>query len=73
MLRHYLELKAAHPERMVFYWLRGFFGCLLEDAITLSRVLELTPAARRSAKRYCDSGRRDRPRGVTNALRHVHS
>ena len=52
MLRHYLELKAAHPERMVFYWLRGFFGCLLEDAITLSRVLELTPAARRSAKRW---------------------
>ena len=42
MLRHYLELKAAHPERVLLYRLGDFFECFFEDAITLSRLLELT-------------------------------
>ncbi len=42
MLRHYVELKAAHPERVLLYRLGDFFECFFEDAIELSRVLELT-------------------------------
>ena len=28
MLRHYVELKAAHPERVLLYRLGDFFECL---------------------------------------------
>ena len=45
MLRHYVELKAAHPERVLLYRLGDFFECFFEDAITLSRLLELTPVS----------------------------
>jgi DNA mismatch repair protein MutS len=41
-LRHYVELKAAHPERVLLYRLGDFFECFFEDALTLSRLLELT-------------------------------
>ena len=42
MLRHYVELKAAHPERLLLYRLGDFFECFFEDALTASRLLELT-------------------------------
>ena len=42
MLRHYVELKAAQPERVLLYRLGDFFECFFEDAITLARLLELT-------------------------------
>jgi DNA mismatch repair protein MutS len=42
MLRHYVELKAANPERLLLYRLGDFFECFFEDAITVSRLLELT-------------------------------
>ncbi len=42
MLRHYVELKRAHPERVLLYRLGDFFECFFEDAIRLSRLLELT-------------------------------
>ena len=42
MLRHYVELKRAHPERVLLYRLGDFFECFFEDAIQLSRLLELT-------------------------------
>ena len=42
MLRHYVELKAEHPERVLLYRLGDFFECFFEDAVELSRVLELT-------------------------------
>ncbi len=35
MLRHYVELKAAHPERVLLYRLGDFFECFFEDAIQL--------------------------------------
>ena len=37
VLRHYVELKMAHPERVLLYRLGDFFECFFEDAITLSR------------------------------------
>jgi hypothetical protein len=42
MLRHYVELKAAHPERVLLYRLGDFFEFFFEDAILLARLLELT-------------------------------
>ena len=41
-LRHYVELKAAHPERVLLYRLGDFYEFFFEDAILLSRLLELT-------------------------------
>ena len=41
-LRQYVELKAAHPDRVLLYRLGDFFEFFFEDAILLSRLLELT-------------------------------
>ncbi|MFM7550818.1 MAG: hypothetical protein ACKO8I_18550, partial [Cyanobacteriota bacterium] len=50
MLRHYVELKRAHPERVLLYRLGDFFECFFEDAITLSRLLELTLTGKEAGK-----------------------
>ncbi|MGC6482892.1 MAG: DNA mismatch repair protein MutS [Synechococcus sp.] len=50
MLRHYVELKAAHPERVLLYRLGDFFECFFEDAIALSRLLELTLTGKEGGK-----------------------
>ena len=50
MLRHYVELKAAHPERVLLYRLGDFFECFFEDAITLSKELELTLTGKEGGK-----------------------
>ena len=50
MLRHYVALKAAHPERVLLYRLGDFFECFFEDAIELSRVLELTLTGKEGGK-----------------------
>ncbi len=50
MLRHYVELKAVHPERVLLYRLGDFFECFFEDAIQLSRLLELTLTGKEGGK-----------------------
>jgi DNA mismatch repair protein MutS len=50
MLRHYVDLKAAHPERVLLYRLGDFFECFFEDAIQLSRLLELTLTGKEGGK-----------------------
>ena len=50
MLRHYVELKAAHPERVLLYRLGDFFECFFEDALLASRVLELTLTGKEGGK-----------------------
>ena len=50
MLRHYVELKLAHPERVLLYRLGDFFECFFEDALTLSRLLELTLTGKEGGK-----------------------
>ena len=42
MLRHYVELKRQHPQRLLLYRLGDFYECFFEDAVTASTVLELT-------------------------------
>ncbi len=50
MLRHYLELKTANPERILLYRLGDFFECFFEDAIQLSKILELTLTGKEGGK-----------------------
>ncbi|MEB3307914.1 MAG: DNA mismatch repair protein MutS [Cyanobacteriota bacterium] len=50
MLRHYVELKRAQPERVLLYRLGDFFECFFEDAITLARLLEITLTGKEGGK-----------------------
>jgi DNA mismatch repair protein MutS len=50
VLRHYVELKADQPERVLLYRLGDFFECFFEDAILLSRLLELTLTGKDAGK-----------------------
>jgi DNA mismatch repair protein MutS len=46
MLRHYAELKARHPDALLFYRLGDFYELFYEDAIRAAPVLEVTLTAR---------------------------
>jgi DNA mismatch repair protein MutS len=46
MLRHYLELKARHPDALLFYRMGDFFELFFEDARVAAELLELTLTAR---------------------------
>jgi DNA mismatch repair protein MutS len=50
VLRHYVELKAAHPDRVLLYRLGDFYEFFFEDAILLSRLLELTLTGKEGGK-----------------------
>ena len=50
VLRHYVEIKKNNPDRILLYRLGDFFECFFEDAITLSRVLELTLTGKEGGK-----------------------
>lgn len=41
MMQHYLELKEEHPDEILFYRLGDFYEMFFEDAITVSRELDL--------------------------------
>jgi DNA mismatch repair protein MutS len=46
MLRHYLEIKAAHPDALLFYRMGDFFELFFDDAIEAASLLDLTLTAR---------------------------
>jgi len=46
MLRHYLELKALHPDALLFYRMGDFFELFFDDARRAAELLELTLTAR---------------------------
>ena len=48
MLRQYLEIRAQHPDALLFYRLGDFYEMFFEDAKTASRVLGLTLTSRNS-------------------------
>ncbi len=50
VLRHYVELKAANPSKVLLYRLGDFYECFFEDAIRLSRILELTLTGKDAGK-----------------------
>ena len=50
VLSHYVELKEEHPDRVLLYRLGDFFECFFEDAIKVSRLLELTLTGKEGGK-----------------------
>jgi len=46
MLRHYLELKARHPDALLFYRMGDFYELFFDDARKAAELLELTLTAR---------------------------
>lgn len=46
MMQHYLSIKEQNPDKIVFYRLGDFYEMFFEDAITVSRELELTLTGR---------------------------
>ncbi len=46
MMRQYLEIKARHGDAILFFRLGDFYEMFMEDAITASRVLDITLTSR---------------------------
>ncbi|HBD07189.1 MAG TPA: DNA mismatch repair protein MutS [Syntrophobacteraceae bacterium] len=46
MMQQYLEIKAQHPDALLLYRMGDFYELFLEDAVTASRVLEITLTSR---------------------------
>ncbi|MBO4534948.1 MAG: DNA mismatch repair protein MutS, partial [Clostridia bacterium] len=46
MMRHYLEVKAKYKDTILMYRLGDFYEMFFDDAVTVSRELELTLTGR---------------------------
>ena len=46
MLRHYLEVKADHPDAILLYRMGDFYEMFFEDAVEAAPILEVTLTAR---------------------------
>ena len=46
MMRQYLEIKADYPDAILFFRLGDFYEMFLDDAVTASRVLDITLTSR---------------------------
>ncbi|MEZ5331485.1 MAG: DNA mismatch repair protein MutS [Thermoanaerobaculia bacterium] len=46
MLRHYLEVKAEHPDAVLLYRMGDFYEMFFEDAVAAAPILEVTLTAR---------------------------
>ena len=46
MMRQYLEIKSQYPDAILFFRLGDFYEMFMEDAVTASRILDITLTAR---------------------------
>jgi DNA mismatch repair protein MutS len=46
MMRQYLEIKSRHPDAILFFRLGDFYEMFLDDAVTASKVLDITLTSR---------------------------
>ncbi len=46
MMRQYLEIKAQHPESILFFRMGDFYEMFLDDALVASRILDITLTSR---------------------------
>lgn len=46
MMRQYLEIKAQYPDAILFFRLGDFYEMFMEDAVTASKILDITLTAR---------------------------
>ncbi len=50
MLRHYLEVKAQHPNAVLLYRMGDFYEAFFEDAVEIAPILEVALTARNKGK-----------------------
>lgn len=50
MMQHYLEVKAQYPNALLLYRVGDFFECFFQDAVTVSRELELFLTSKEGGK-----------------------
>ena len=50
MMQHYIEIKEQYPHALLLYRVGDFFECFFQDAITISRELELSLTAKEGGK-----------------------
>ncbi len=50
MYRHYAEVKEQYPGALLFYRVGDFFECFFQDAVTISRELELVQTSKEGGK-----------------------
>ncbi len=50
MLRHYLEVKAQHPDAVLLYRMGDFYEAFFDDAVRIAPVLEVALTARNKGK-----------------------
>jgi DNA mismatch repair protein MutS len=50
MMRHFLEIKAQHPDAIVLYRMGDFYELFLADAETAAPLLDLTLTSRDKGK-----------------------
>src|SRR5512147_763280 len=50
MMRHYVELKDQHPHALLLYRIGDFFETFFQDAITISRELEIVLTAKHAGE-----------------------
>ena len=46
MMRQYLEIKAQYPDAILFFRLGDFYEMFMDDAVTASRILDITLTSR---------------------------
>ena len=46
MMHQYLEVKSRYPDAILFFRLGDFYEMFLDDAVTASRILNITLTAR---------------------------
>lgn len=46
MMRQYLEIKSGHPDAILFFRMGDFYEMFLDDALTASRILDITLTSR---------------------------
>ncbi|MDJ0682387.1 MAG: DNA mismatch repair protein MutS [Xenococcaceae cyanobacterium MO_167.B52] len=50
MHRHYVEVKEQYPHALLLYRVGDFFECFFQDAVTISRELELVQTSKEAGK-----------------------
>ena len=50
MLQHYVDVKEQYPHALLLYRVGDFFECFFQDAVTISRELELVRTSREGGK-----------------------
>jgi DNA mismatch repair protein MutS len=52
MYQHYVEVKETYPNALLLYRVGDFFECFFQDAVIISRELELVLTSKEGGKGY---------------------